>query len=76
MENLKINKDINPLYMDLPETDKLNPQPDLCGNPFVRRNDEQKIGSGRRIKLPKNIWVIAAVSLILIGCKAPMATKI
>ena len=62
--------------MDLPETDKLNPQPDLSGNPFVRRNDEQKIGSGRRIKLPKNIWVIASVSLILIGCKAPMATKI
>ena len=53
MENLKINKDINPLYMDLPETDKLNPQPDLSGNPFVRRNDEQKIGSGRRKKAPK-----------------------
>lgn len=50
-------------------------QPDLSGALFVKRSGTKK-RERRAEKLPKKIIGIAFVSLALIGCKAPMATKI
>ena len=49
----------------------LNPQPDLSGNPFYATKWSEKIGSGRRIKLPKlrlknsEIQIFKIIELIL-----------
>ena len=77
MENLKINNIINNKnqIIDMVSSTELQ-QPGLSGALFAKQSEAKKRERRTDKAALKTIIAAASISLALIGCKAPMATKV